>query len=263
MCNKKRWIVTDEEFVEKAYIVCELKTKEEYDCYLIMIVVIKMRFCDFFIEYKIGLKDIKILIPWKQLPLYRKNFVTILVALLITSGMVALLLNKVIFFVVIIFIGVFVLGIAFSIIDSTKQNQRKMLDDFYVLYSQKRMKMLFEILKKYQINYKDSDKINMLIAQAEKEKESNNPIVPLKKPFKILGTIIIPIVVYVAKELTDIVNKYELLTMTLIVCMVIICLFSIVISLYPVIKELYYIDGKKYDYLIYDLKQILIFYNDK
>ena len=31
-----------------------------------------MRFCDFFISYKIGLKGIKNSIPFTQLPLYRK-----------------------------------------------------------------------------------------------------------------------------------------------------------------------------------------------
>lgn len=32
-----------------------------------------MRFCDFFISYKIGLKGIKNIIPYTQLPLYRKR----------------------------------------------------------------------------------------------------------------------------------------------------------------------------------------------
>lgn len=39
-----------------------------------------MRFCDLFISYKIGLKNIKNTIPFTKLPLYRKTFVIILLA---------------------------------------------------------------------------------------------------------------------------------------------------------------------------------------
>lgn len=44
-----------------------------------------MRFCDLFISYKIGLKDIKSTIPFTKLPLYRKIFVIILFASAIIS----------------------------------------------------------------------------------------------------------------------------------------------------------------------------------
>lgn len=36
-----------------------------------------MRFCDFFIDYKIGIADIDKYIKYKDLPFYRKLFVTI------------------------------------------------------------------------------------------------------------------------------------------------------------------------------------------
>jgi len=36
-----------------------------------------MRFCDFFIEYKIGLKNIDKKISWMDLPKYRKIFMII------------------------------------------------------------------------------------------------------------------------------------------------------------------------------------------
>ena len=45
-----------------------------------------MRFCDFFISYKIGLKGIKNIIPYTQLPLYRKLAI-ILIFIISLSGM--------------------------------------------------------------------------------------------------------------------------------------------------------------------------------
>lgn len=44
-----------------------------------------MRFCDFFISYKIGLKSIENTIPFTKLPLYRKIVVIVTFALTIIS----------------------------------------------------------------------------------------------------------------------------------------------------------------------------------
>lgn len=45
--------------------------------------------------------------------------------------------------------------------------------------------------------------------------------------------------------------------------MVIICLFSIIISIAPVIKDIINRDSIHYDNLIYDINQVLIFYNKR
>ena len=52
-----------------------------------------MRFCDFFISYKIGLKGIKNSIPFTQLPLYRKIAI-ILIFVVALSEMLLLFFSK-------------------------------------------------------------------------------------------------------------------------------------------------------------------------
>lgn len=49
-----------------------------------------MRFCDFFINYKIGLKEIKSTIPFTKLPLYRKIAAISLFASAMISGILAI-----------------------------------------------------------------------------------------------------------------------------------------------------------------------------
>lgn len=84
-----------------------------------------MRFCDLFISYKIGLKNIKSTIPFTKLPLYRKIFVIILFASAITSGILLIFRQT---WASYIPIGLGVLSlIVFFIIDSTKRNLEVML----------------------------------------------------------------------------------------------------------------------------------------
>lgn len=101
-----------------------------------------MRFCDLFISYKIGLKNIKSTIPFTKLPLYRKIFVIILFASAITSGILLIFRQTWASYIPIGF-GALSL-IVFFIIDSTKRNLEVMLKEHYTPYSEKRMLMMLE-----------------------------------------------------------------------------------------------------------------------
>ena len=104
-----------------------------------------MRFCDFFISYKIGLKGIKNIIPYTQLPLYRKLAI-ILIFIISLSGMLLPFFyqptpDPIMPIVMILFV------IIFSFIDSKKENQEHMLQEHYAPYSMKRINMTIEILR--------------------------------------------------------------------------------------------------------------------
>lgn len=88
-----------------------------------------MRFCDLFINYKIGLKNIKSTIPFTKLPLYHKIFVIILFASAIISGILFIFRQT---WTSYIPIGLGALSlIVFFIIDSTKRNLEVMLQQHY------------------------------------------------------------------------------------------------------------------------------------
>ena len=90
-----------------------------------------------------------------------------------------------------------------------------MLDNHYKLYSQNRMKMLISVLKNYNIQVTNSDIIDLLITEAKTAQIQCDYLLPLKKPFKALGAIIIPIVIYAAQKIADATTVNELLTISL------------------------------------------------
>lgn len=136
-----------------------------------------------------------------------------------------------------------------------------MLDEHYIKYSQKRMEAFFKILSKYNIDSTDTETLTLLIEQAKESKIKYDPFLSLNNPLKALGAIIIPIIVYVAQKLAEATTANELVILSLQIIMIIICLFSIIISIAPVIKDIINRDSIHYDNLIYDINQVLIFYN--
>ena len=75
-----------------------------------------MRFCDFFISYKIGLKGIKNSIPFTQLPLYRKIAI-ILIFVVALSEMLLLFFNQSTLSIILLILALLFLSI-FIFIDS-------------------------------------------------------------------------------------------------------------------------------------------------
>lgn len=124
-----------------------------------------MRFCDLFISYKIGLKDIKSTIPFTKLPLYRKIFVIILFASAIISVILSMFKLTWIAYIPLA-LGV-ISFIVFLIIDSLKRNLEVMLNEHYAPYSNSRMKMVIEVLTKYKIDIHNSESLDILIDEAK------------------------------------------------------------------------------------------------
>lgn len=170
-----------------------------------------MRFCDLFIAYKIGLKEIKNSIPFTKLPLYRKIAVILTFACAILSSIMLICHQVLIALITIIFALVSIA--IFLIIDSTKNNLKTMLQNHYTPYSQKRMKMVLNLLENYKIDITDTSTIDLLIDEAQNAQLQSDYLALLKKPLKTLGTIIVPIVVYVAQKIGDTANQTEMLTM--------------------------------------------------
>lgn len=218
-----------------------------------------MRFCELFIDYEIGLKNIKKSIPWTNLPMYRKVFI---VMLFIAGALAILFMLLKIDLVGYMAIGVmFLILIAFTAIDATKRNLKEMLDSHYSIYSKNRMQMVITVLNKYKINISDRDTINLLIEQAEKSKVENDPFLHVKGPIKTLGAIIIPIIIYVAKNIAESSSQDEVLSLALLSVALILCVASIIFALLPILRIIFYRDLNRYEDLIYDLNQIKIFYN--
>lgn len=217
-----------------------------------------MRFSNFFISYKIGLKNIKSTIPFTKLPLYRKIFI-ILVFVLGVLGMlfaffycttVSLLFS----------ISLCVCVILSLVIDSTKKNQDEMLKKHYAPYSAERMSMVCDLLEQYNLKTTDFEKIDLLIEEAKSAQTQCDYYDTLKKPLKTLSAIIIPIVAYFAQKVGDSASSNELIPLLIPILVIIICCYAILFALAPIVKSIVNRDYNKYSQLISDLTQIKIFY---
>lgn len=217
-----------------------------------------MRFCDLFISYKIGTKSIKSTIPFTKLPLYRKIAVITTFAIIIVS---ALLFMFKLFIPAFITLGIGIISLAvFIIIDSTKNNLELMLKEHYSPYSKKRMNMVLNILHNYEIDIHNANTIDLLINEAQNAQIQSDYLLPLKKPLKTLAAIIIPIIAYVAEKIGDTASQSAMITMATQVIIIVLLFFSLILSLTTIIKDVFYRDYNKYGELIYDLRQIKLFY---
>lgn len=221
-----------------------------------------MRFCDLFISYKIGLKSIEnTIIPFTQLPLHRKF--AVIAAFVITIISVFLCIFKLYIFGSIVFgIGIIFL-VVFRIIDSKKTNLELMFKEHYSPYSKKRMDMLIDVLKEYDINLQNINTLDLLIDEAQKAQIQSDFLLPLKKPLKIFGAAIFPIITYTAKKNGDTASQNEIIIMAVQIIIFALLILSLFISLGPIVKYILYRDYHKYDELIYDLRQIKLFYTQE
>lgn len=217
-----------------------------------------MRFRDLFISYKIGLKDTKSTIPFTKLPLYRKVFLVIFLTGIIISGILLIFIQNIFSFIP---MGLSLISvIIFAIIDSKKDNLSVMLENHYIPYSEKRMNMTIEVLKKYNIDIKNLDSLDMLITEAKYAQTECDFLSQFEKPFKTLGAIIIPIVIFVAKKINEEADPTDILSMAALAIILILLIFSLIFSFVPIIKDLFNHDYNKYAELIYDLRQVKLFY---
>lgn len=217
-----------------------------------------MRFCDFFVSYKITLKEQKNTIPLVKLPLYRKVCALIFFILLIAIALVFFLKNY-------ILTGIFLIlsivsFIVFLVLDNKKTNLQTMLSEHYQPYSDKRMESIRNLLSEYSIDPTDTDKIDLLISEAEKAQIQCDTLLPLQKPMKALAGLIIPMFAFVAKKYAESTKDIlSLLEISLDASLIIILLFAIVLALAQIAKDFLRGDYNKYDELIYDLRQIKLF----
>lgn len=222
-----------------------------------------MRFCDFFISYKLGLKDLKETIPFSKRPQYGKIATIILYILMVLILMSFMTLNPTIicFSEAIGIIIAIITIIVFCMIATTKKNLKETLQNNYQPYSQKRMNMLLNLLITYNIDATNINVIDLLIAEAKQAQIQSNALKSLKEPLKVLYATILPVILYHAQHVLNHSSYKEILILSIYYISILLMIFSIILCIVPLIKTLPYWDYNKYNDLIYDLRQVKIFYS--
>lgn len=178
--------------------------------------------------------------------------------LLLIIFLITLKRDKTIYLPLFVSIIFFSLLIIFNFVDSSKKNMIKM-NEYYTKISQQRIDVLREVLRKYKVDYSDVNNIEKLMEQAKSEQKRNDPFLGIEKPMKILYLIIVPVIVFVAKEIAKVTDIYKITMASIVIIIVSVCVVSMIYSLKPLMYFLFYREYEKYNILIYDLKQMILF----
>ena len=218
-----------------------------------------MDFKCFFIEYKIGLKDIKPHIPLKELPKYRKrffkffcleSFIFLLIFISITSKLANEKVIKLVTWgMYLIFILEFILLLYF---ENRKVSQKVILDLFYKKYSFKRKLFLISLLKKYKVQINNIDTLTFFINETKRAKKEIELFLFFIKLGKYFSPIIISLIIFYIEKLIE----EKLYAIVILFLLIGLFFFLVVYSIWSVFYPIIF---SKYDYLIYDLNQIIIF----
>lgn len=217
-----------------------------------------MRLKDLCYEYGTELKENKGEIMWSEMPLVKK-IVFIIYATISLIGLI-ISMNNSQRGVCILFVTLFGLIVFNRIWESKIKNRKRVLEKEMKPDSENRMKMLIGLLKKYNIEYTDKKIIELLILRAEEEREQYDYLKPLYLPVKGLGQIVVPIVVLMANKIYEVKTLEEFLTIAFLAILGICIVYGMMMAFIPFIKELLYVKYHLYSELIYDLKQVELFY---
>ncbi len=219
-----------------------------------------MIFNNFFLDYKISLKNLKNYMKFKELATYRKIYI-ILFPLLLFLFLVCTFLKKTKPSLILISL-MFICTILLIIFDYKKENSKMMLNKHYLPNSKKRMNVVLKLLDKYNINVDDIDTIDRIIKEAKIHQKDFDYVSIIKKHAKSLsaaiGFLLTPAIDYIVETHTEIDNLNIYILASLAISMV----YLILLFLEIIFKGLFYYEYKKYDELINDLRQIKIFYSN-
>ena len=136
--------------------------------------------------------------------------------------------------------------------ENKKMSQKVRLDLFYKKYSFKRKMFLISLLKKYKVQINNIDTLTFFINEAKRAKKEIELFLFFIKLGKYFSPIIISLIIYFIQKLIE-EKLYEL---AILLLLILLFFFLVVYSIWSVFYPIIF---SKYDYLIYDLNQIIIF----
>lgn len=231
-----------------------------------------MRFYDFFISYKLGLKEVnddKTIGEILQL-LRHDKFFCIVIGLLIgmiCAGLFGRPLELCVLWAILI-----VVTLIYMHVCSAKNIMKNRLEEHWKPYSDRRMEMVVHLLEKYHIDITDEKSIDLLIEEAQQE-QINRDIFSFNRGYiKVFLTALFSGIIFLIKEIIEDIEPGKLLLeftpeqlkeLLLSSAILLIMIFTILLVGDPIvafIRALFGTDYDKYNELISDLRQVKIFY---
>jgi hypothetical protein len=157
-----------------------------------------MRFSTFMLSYKKKHKQLKSTITFRKLPFYQKIIVIIGFLMIIIGCCFKIAKCELAFGITLLIGSIFIIIFLHKSLSDTR--------DLSVLirnskeYSTDRMNILLDLFKENNLPI-TTQKIDLLIDEANQAKQDANLFLPIKKPVKALSVLIVPITIYIIQQL--------------------------------------------------------------
>ena len=207
-----------------------------------------MRFSTFMLSYKKKHKQLKSTITFRKLAFYQKIIVIIGFLMIIIGCCFKIAKCELAFGITLLIGSIFIIIFLHKSLSDTR--------DLSVLieYSTDRMNILLDLFKENNLPI-TTQKIDLLIDEAKQAKQDANLFLPIKKPVKALSVLIVPITIYIIQQQFTSSNVGA----SNVILLLVYCIL-IFVAVYTLISFIEGIMYGIYDDLIYDLRQLKIFY---
>lgn len=207
-------------------------------------------FEEFFIKYKIGLKDVEDKFTAKPVPMCRRIGGSVIVLASIVTGVMSCFYSTW-YWWILLFIALVVLAVV-NELENRKSKLMSICENYTSPKAEYRKCMLKRIIDEYKL---DAGCVDRLIELARIEQSKSDVFEYSKVPIPSSG-LAVGTLIYTVNRVVDTVNSEEMVNLAVIIMVGIVLAYSCKSLVIFLIRKAVCPDFFKYDELIFDLKQI-------
>ena len=209
-------------------------------------------------KYKVEVLKTSTWLSIKELKLYEKLSLVIVILGSILSGIFTLIKNDIGSYISLVMI---IVGFALSLVlRSRKKEQQRIVKEIIEPYANERMQKVVRILLEFEIDISDEKHLNNLIEQAKKEQGAYDVWKGFKKSFSGMTTyILLPIITILISEFFKDIGWETILVRAVVLLMICTCIVLITSAFALNFNDILNPDIRNLNYFIKDLEDVKIF----
>ncbi len=209
-------------------------------------------------KYKVEVLKISTWLSIKELKLYEKLSLVMVILGSILSGVFTLIKNDIGSYISLVMI---IVGFALILVlRSRKKEQQRIVKEIIEPSANERMQKVVRLLLEFEIDISDEEHLNNLIEQAKKEQDAYDVWKGFKKSFSGMTTyILLPIITILISEFFKDIGRETILVRAVVLLMICTCIVLITSAFALNFNDILNPDIRNLNYFIKDLEDVKIF----
>lgn len=209
-------------------------------------------------KYKVEVLKTSTWLSIKELKLYEKASLVMIILGGILSGVFTLIKNNVGSY---ISLAMIIIGFALIfLLRSRKKEQRRIVKEIIEPSANERMQKVVRLLVEFGIDISDEEHLNNLIEQAKEEQDAYDVWKGFKKPFSgVITYILLPVITILISEFFKEADWKTLLLRALVLLMICACIVLVISAFASSFNDILNSDIKNLNYFIKDVEDVKIF----